>query len=167
MTSIDSNNLVEIGFLKKPFGLKGHLRFHQHSPELGTIFKVSKIYVESKEFNIEEVRDDLNSPIIKLSGLNTKEAASSLSNKQVHIAKNDLPDAPLGKYYQSDLINSDVINNGNIIGSIKEIIETGENNVYVISLKDGGEIMVPNVPKFINKIDIDNNTIDIITPEVI
>jgi len=50
---------------------------------------------------------------------------------------------------------------------LKEILETGENNVYVISLNDGGEILVPNVPKFINKIDIEKNTIDIIPPEVI
>ncbi|MBM01909.1 MAG: 16S rRNA processing protein RimM [Chloroflexi bacterium] len=167
MTNVNSDNLVEIGFFKKSFGLKGHLRFHQHSPELRTIFKVSKIYIESKEFVIEEVRDDLNSPIIKLSGMNTKEDSSSLSNKKVHIAKNDLPDAPTGKFYQSDLINSEVINNGKIIGSLKEIIETGENNVYVISLQDGGEILVPNVPEFILKVDIANNIIEIIMPEVI
>tara|TARA_B100001996_G_scaffold380102_1_gene366960 strand:+ start:540 stop:812 length:273 start_codon:yes stop_codon:yes gene_type:complete len=90
-----------------------------------------------------------------------------LSNKRVYIIENDLPKAPEGKYYQSDLIDLDVVSNGNIIGTLKEILETGENNVYVISLNNGGEILVPNVPKFINKIDIEKNIIDIIPPEVI
>ena len=167
MTRKSSDNFVEIGFFKKPFGLKGHLRFHQHSPELGTIFNVSKMFVECKEFIIEEVRDDVNSPIVKLNDLKNKDDASYLSNKKVHITEDDLPKAPKGKYYQSDLINLDVISKGKIIGTLKEILETGENNVYVISLKDGGEMLVPNVPEFINKIDIDSNSIDIITPEVI
>tara|TARA_B100001029_G_scaffold57475_1_gene46452 strand:- start:252 stop:755 length:504 start_codon:yes stop_codon:yes gene_type:complete len=167
LTKKSSDNFVEIGFLKKPFGLKGHLRFHQHSPESGTIFNVSKIFIDSNEFIVKDVKNDTNSPIIKIERIDNKEDASHLSNKKVYISEIDLPNAPKGKYYQSDLINLDVINNGTIIGTVKEILETGENNVYVISLKDGGEIMVPNVPKFINKIDIDNNTIDIITPEVI
>jgi len=167
LTRNNSDNFVEIGFFKKPFGLKGHLRFHQHSPELGTIFNVSKIFVDSKEFIIEEVRDDVNSPIIKLNDLKNKDDASYLSNKKVHITEDDLPKAPEGKYYQSDLINLNVISKGKIIGTLKEILETGENNVYVISLKDGGEMLVPNVPEFINKIDIDSNVIDIIAPEVI
>ena len=167
MTKKNSDNFVEIGFFKKPFGLKGHIRFHQHSPELETIFNVSKIFVESKEFIIEEAKSNVNSPIIKLHDIKNKESASYLSNKKVFITENDLPKAPEGKYYQSDLINLNVISNGNIIGTLKEILETGENNVYVISLKDGGEILVPNVPEFINKIDIDSNIIDIIPPEVI
>ncbi len=138
MTKKSSDNFVEIGFLKKPFGLKGHLRFHQHSPESGTIFNVSKIFIDSTEFIVKEVKNDTNSPIIKIERIDNKEDASHLSNKKVYISEIDLPNAPKGKYYQSDLINLDVINKGTIIGKLKEILETGENNVYVISLKDGG-----------------------------
>ena len=98
MTKKSSDNFVEIGFFKKPFGLKGHLRFHQHSPESRTIFNVSKIFIDSNEFIIKEVKNDTNSPIIKIDKIDNKEDASHLSNKKVYISEIDLPNAPKDKF---------------------------------------------------------------------
>lgn len=167
MTDNKANNFVEIGFLKKPFGLKGHLNMYQHSPDAGSIFKVSKVWIDSKFFYLEEVRKGFSNPIIKLIKIDTREDASNLSQKKVFIAESDLPEAPKGKFYQSELLGSSVTNNGEEVGTLREILETSGNDVYVISLITGKELLVPNVPDFINKIDIKNNTIDIIMPEVI
>jgi len=167
LTDNEPNNFVEIGFLKKPFGISGHLNMHQHSPDAGSIFKVSKIWIDSKFFYLEEVKNGASNPIIKLIKIDTREEASKLSKKKVFITESDLPEAPKGKFYQSELLGLSITNNGEEVGTLREILETGGNDVYVISLNTGKELLVPNVPDFINKIDIKNNTIDIIMPEVI
>ena len=73
---------------------------------------------------------------------------------------------PEGEYYYHQLIGLDAVNiAGERIGTISEVLETGANDVYVIKKDDGREELVPDVPQFIQKIDISGHKIYIDFPE--
>ena len=105
--------------------------------------------------------------ILKILSVNSKEEASKLSNLSIEIEEKFLIPLPDGKFYHSDLIDSLVTSSKKTIGTLKEIIETGGNEVYVISLnEDKKELLVPNTPTFINFFDKEKKVIDIVIPEV-
>ena len=167
MTNNAPKDLVEIGIIKKPFGLKGELKFFQHSPTIGNILKVTEIWINSNIKKLEYTKSHHKDVIIKIFKVNTKEEAGKLSNLPIEIEKKFLTPLPEGKFYHSDLIDSLVTSSNKTIGSLKEIIETGGNEVYVISLnEDKKELLVPNTPAFINFFNKEKKILDIVIPEV-
>ena len=71
-------------------------------------------------------------------------------------AKRDDFELDEGTYFIADLEGLDVFDNvsGELLGKIKEVINRGAHDIYVISTP-WGEKMVPVVDQFVKKIDID------------
>ena len=167
MTDKSQKKLVEIAIIKSPFGLKGEFKIFQHSPAIGNIHNVSEIWINFKIEKIEYTKEHQKDLILKILSVNSKEEASKLSNLPIEIEEKFLTPLPDGKFYHSDIIDSLITSSKKTIGRLKEIIETGGNEVYVISLnEDKKELLVPNTPDFINFFDKENKVIDIIIPEV-
>jgi len=59
------------------------------------------------------------------------------------------------EYYVSDLIGLEVLlEDGKSFGIVKDIISTGANDVYTISTKEHGEVLIPAIKDVVKKIDI-------------
>ena len=62
----------------------------------------------------------------------------------------DIPDLPEGDYYIHQLVGLEVITDqGQILGTIKEIIITGANDVYLIESAEGEEILIPAIDQVV------------------
>ena len=67
---------------------------------------------------------------------------------------------PEGRYFVVDLIGCTVSDtNGNDLGKLTDVLETGANDVYVISGEKN--LMVPALKKLLHKVDIENKHIDL------
>jgi 16S rRNA processing protein RimM len=97
--------------------------------------------------------------LIRLEGINNPEDARILSNQDLFLPADRLPDLEEGNYYYRQLIGIRVEDDeGNHMGEIVEIIETGANDVYVIFNKEEGkETLIPAIQSVIQKIDIESN----------
>ena len=61
------------------------------------------------------------------------------------------------EYFIADLIGMRVNDeNEEELGEITDVLETGANDVYVIRLKDGGELLLPAIKQCILSVDIEN-----------
>jgi 16S rRNA processing protein RimM len=66
----------------------------------------------------------------------------------------DVPSLPEGKLYQHELFGFQVVDeNGDSLGALVEIIETGANDVYVVRNESGKEILLPVIPSVILETD--------------
>ena len=54
---------------------------------------------------------------------------------------------------------------GKAVGTVKEIIETGANNVYSISIPEGKEILIPAIPSCVLSIDVEAGRMTVRLPE--
>jgi 16S rRNA processing protein RimM len=65
-----------------------------------------------------------------------------------------MPSLPEGKLYQHELFGFQVVDeNGDSLGELVEIIETGANDVYVVRNESGKEILLPAIPAVILELD--------------
>ena len=78
----------------------------------------------------------------------------------------DLPPLKKDQYYVSDLLGFEAYDEAaNLIGILKDIIETGSNDVFVIASAEGKETLVPALKVNIKHIDVLNKRISVILPE--
>jgi 16S rRNA processing protein RimM len=115
-----------------------------------------KLFVgeEHKPVTLSGVRPHAKGMLVKLKGVETPEDAALFRNQWVYVKATDVPSLPEGKLYQHELFGFTVVDeNGNTLGELVEIIETGANDVYVVRNESGKEILLPAIPAVILETD--------------
>ncbi len=162
-----NNDLIEIGILSKPHGLKGEIKISLHSPDSNLILNLKEVFIDDLSFKINKAKKIPNGALLKFLSKDDRTSIEKLVKKKVFVAKELIPDLPYGEYYFFELIGSDVVFNDEIVGTLIEIVETKANNIYVIKMKDGEEILIPKTDSFIKNFDKKKKILEVILPEVI
>jgi 16S rRNA processing protein RimM len=157
------NEFVVMGKVVGSHGIKGWLKIQPFTEELKTLGKFSSWFVsknenEWKEFKVESSSIQGRTVLAKIENINNRNDADVLRGFLIGISKIDLPILAKGKYYWSDLIGLEVINQtGFNFGTIESIMETGSNDVFVI--KDEKKTLIPYLDNVVLKIDLDKKNI--------
>ena len=131
-------NPIILGKIIGHFGVKGWLKVfsHTHPREEITKYKLIYVYLEG---NYELIGDpEWNNTgkniLLKLDKTSDRESASKYINTDLVIDRTNLPELPHGRYYWNDLEGMQVKNiHGDSLGVISHMIETGSNDVVVLS----------------------------------
>ena len=121
---------------------------------------LKEILVEQKKgftpYEIQNVRYQKNIVILKLRGVDDRNAAEALKERDIYITEADLPELPDDTFYVRDLIGCEVRDekNGSVIGKIQDVLQGAAQDVYVITLLSGKETMIPAVAEFVKKVDM-------------
>ena len=145
-----------VGFLRRAHGLRGEiiLDLHTDFPERLRSGRKLLIGEERRPMTLEGARPHAKGMLIKFTGIDTPEEVGQLRNQWVYVMAADVPSLPEGKLYQHELFGFEVVEeNGNPLGSLVEIIETGANDVYVVRNASGKEILLPAIPSVILELD--------------
>jgi 16S rRNA processing protein RimM len=96
--------------------------------------------------------------LIFFAGCQTREEAAEFRNQLVYVRTADRPQLEMGEYYHHQLLGLQVIDEeGQILGSLERILETGANDVYVVRDESGAELLLPAIESVILEIDLDHN----------
>ena len=153
-------NRIKIGKVTSAAGLKGEIRVYSYAESNDRFSKLAGIWLDDDEYGIEGVRFHKDMVILKLSGINDRNAAEAVKNRFVYMAEEDLEELPEGEYYVKDLIGLKAVDiNGSEIGVITDILQNTPQDVYEIEKKDGKKALIPGVPDFLKKIDTENGVV--------
>ena len=157
------NEFVVMGKVVGSHGIKGWLKIQPFTEEIKTLGKfpswfLSKDEGEWIEFKVESSSIQGRTVLSKIEHINDRNGADRLRGYLIGINKIDLPELEKGKYYWSDLIGLEVINQAGFnFGVIDSIMETGSNDVLVI--KDEKEWLIPYLDNVVLKIDLEKKNI--------
>ena len=157
-----------IGKIHRTHGFKGEVVLDPMTDFPERIRRGKKVYAgeEHLPLTIARVREKAPFLLVGFKEIEDETKAAAFRNTYVYVRTADLPKLPDGEYYFHQLIGLEAVNmNGDHIGTLTEILETGANDVYVIRKDDGTEELVPDVPQYIHQIDVPNHVIKIDFPE--
>jgi len=84
------------------------------------------------------------------------ESAAVLRNQLVYVRADDRPALPEGEYYLHQLLGLQVISEeGQVLGKLVQILETGANDVYIVRPETGAEVLLPAIPDVIKRVELD------------
>jgi 16S rRNA processing protein RimM len=155
---------LAIGFLRRPHGVGGEIIMDLHTDFPERIKPGKKVYVGVKYQSaiLESVRPHGNGLLVKLPGYDTPESAGRFRNQWVYVKSDEVPPLSEGKHYKHELIGLNVITeDGDPLGALSEIIETGANDVYVVRNVSGKEILLPAIPSVILERDMEARTLKV------
>ena len=146
---------IPVGRVTRTHGLKGELKFFPADQDDLVVQKDQQIRLGETTFKIKSVRGVKSPFIVKFEGVDSIEAAQSLSAQEVLVAKEDFESLPEGEYYRFEIEGLKAFDDtGKYYGVIEEIIATGSNDVYVVR-GDGKEWLVPMIDSVVQNIDLE------------
>lgn len=126
-----------VGKLGSTYGIRGWLRLYSSTEQLESIFDYQPWFLKIKgqwqNVELESWRYHSNDLIVKLKGVEDREAAQLLTNTEIGVDLAVFPVLSDGDYYWHDLIGCQVVNlDGYTMGTVTELMETGSNDVLVV-----------------------------------
>lgn len=102
--------------------------------------------------------------LLRLDGVTDMDAARAQVGRTYYLAKADAK-LPRGRYFIDDLLGCDVVDadTGRVYGQLTNVDRPAAQDIYTVTDGAGEEHMLPAVPEFVKKIDIDARKI-FVTP---
>ena len=154
----------EIGQIVNTFGIKGFTKIIPWVNDVTRFEELKTVYIkirkEIKQLEIEEVKYHKNMVLLKFKGIETVEQAETLRNAILEIDRKDAIPLEEGEYFIVDLLESEVYSDeGEKLGILEDIYNTGSNDIYVVKNELGKSILLPGIPDVIKEVDIENKKI--------
>ena len=154
---------LKVGVITSTHGLKGEFKIYPTTDDAKRFKKLSKVYLGEDYMprKITGVRFFKQFVIAKFEGFDTVEDAEAVKGKNLYVERADA--VPLGEneYYIADLIGMQVVENGIVLGQIKDVLETGANDVYIVDSADYGEFMIPAIRQCIRQVDVEQGIMQV------
>ena len=160
-------NKVVLGQIVAPHGVRGDLRIMPLTSNVRLFTDMDYLLLpDDRRLHIVHARPHKNIILVTVKEITSVEAAEALRGQKVSVYREDMPELPEGRYYVGDLIGLPVLDEqGNRIGTFKDVLPTGSKDVYVIQPPEGKDILVANIPDNIREIDLKNGRIIVRLPE--
>lgn len=149
---------LEIGVLTKPHGLAGELKLRLHNEQSDALDGLVRIVVEPargepRRFEVQSVRGGGREKIIRLAGVEGRDAADQLRGVKVWVERALLPQLEPGEYYLVDLIGCSVVLEGETLGSVRSVRADPTVDTLVLQLRDGTQAELPLIDTWVGPFD--------------
>ena len=147
---------IEAGEIVTTHGIKGEVKVMPWLDSPEDLCDFDRCRIDGKEYEIEACRIQKTCNLVKLSGIDTMDAAQAMRGKTIELYREDIDDEVI---FAAELIGMEVFADGKLIGKIKEVLDYPGNSVYVV--KGEHEYMIPAVSAFVLDTDMEHNLMQV------
>ena len=158
---------LQAGVITSTHGIRGEVKVFPTTDDAQYFRELKKVYLDTgKEqipLEIEHVKFFKQFAILKFKGIDNINDIERYKGKSLMIDREDA--SPLGEdeYYIGDMIGMDVYTDepAEHFGVLRDVLETGANDVYIIDSDRHGEVLVPAIRQCILRVDTEKNEMHI------
>ena len=153
--------LLQVGVISSTHGVLGEVKVFQTTDDVKRFKKLKKVILDTgKEqlpLEIEGVKFFKQFVILKFRGIDNINDIEKYKGKRLLVDREHAVKLKKDEYFIADMIGMDVFTeDGELFGALKDVMETGANDVYIIEMSDGKEVLVPAIKQCILDVDIEN-----------
>ncbi|MDO4523382.1 MAG: ribosome maturation factor RimM [Eubacteriales bacterium] len=157
---------LQVGVITSTHGVHGEVKVFPTTDDPRRFKKLKEVLAEGKRGNvpleIEQVKFFKNMVIVKFKGIDTPEQAMLYKSWPLLVTRENAVKLKPGEYFICDLIGLEVTEDtGRYLGKLTEVLQTGANDVYVVRMEDGKELLIPNIKDCIIEISLDENSMKV------
>ena len=165
-----ANQFVVVGKISSAYGIKGWVKIYSYTDPVTNILSYQPWYLSSpakhqaqQKINIVTGRAHGKQVVAQIEGCTDRNQAELFRGLDISVPRNQLPEPEESEHYWVDLEGLQVINvEGQTLGVVDSMMETGANDVLVVKDKGGKEHLIPFVKdEFIRDIDMDKRIISV------
>lgn len=152
--------IFQVGVISSTHGVRGEVKVFPTTDDMKRFKKLKGVILdtgrEKKTLEIESVKFFKQLVILKFRGIDNINDIEKYKGKSLFVDREHAVRLRKDEYFIADMIGMRVTTDkGEDFGTLKEVIETGANDVYIIDTKEHGEVLVPAIKQCILDVDIE------------
>lgn len=160
------HGFIAVGRVLGPFGLKGELKVQPLSDNPERFAPKARLWAGQQIVTILTARAAQAYVYVTLKGFHDRAAVDKFRHALLQVPETDLAPLPEGEFYRFQLTGLTVVTeDGTLLGTLDEIIETGANDVYRVHAGDSTDILLPALADVILTVDLDARRMVVNPPE--
>ena len=167
-----ADRLVAVGKVVKAHGVRGHLKLVPFGATLEGLGAGEEISARLPDGSIErlitvEIRTQRKSVLFLSREVRTAAEAQRLVGAEICVPESRLPALADDEFYWHQLIGLEVMNvDGRRLGTIRQIIETGSNDVYVVQ-EGREEVLIPALAEVVREVNLERRLMVVDLPALV
>ena len=152
---------LQVGIITATHGLKGEVKVYPTTDDPGRFRRLKKVILDngkvSVDLEIESVKYFKQFVILKFKGLDDIEQVEKYRKASLYVTRDNAVRLKKDELFIADLIDMKVVNeDGSPLGTLRDVITTGANDVYEVALDEGGTVLIPAIKECILDVDVEN-----------
>ncbi len=159
-------DLLQVGIITSTHGVRGEVKVYPTTDDPRRFRRLKEVVLdtgrEKLNLEIEGVKFFKQFVILKFKGLDNINDIEKYRQKSLYVTRKNAVRLQRDEYFIADLIGLKVEDeDGNELGTIKDVIETGANDVYEVEMADGRSLLLPAIKQCILNVDVENGTMQV------
>lgn len=150
--------MLRVGVITSTHGVRGEVKVFPTTDDAKRFKTLKKVILDGREpleLSIEQVKFFKNMVILKFKGYDNINDVETWRQRDLLITRDQAVELKEDEYFITDLIGLTVVNEEAVLGRVKDVLETGANDVYVVELTGGKELLLPAIKDCILNVDLE------------
>lgn len=159
-------DLLQVGIITSTHGVRGEVKVYPTTDDPRRFRRLKEVVLdtgrEKLNLEIEGVKFFKQFVILKFKGLDNINDIEKYRQKSLYVTRKNAVRLQRDEYFIADLIGLKVQDeDGTELGTVKDVIETGANDVYEVQMADGRSLLLPAIKKCILNVDVENGMMQV------
>lgn len=158
-------DLLKVGVITTTHGIRGEVKIFP-TTDAERFLDLHYVMLDTgrdfRRLDIQNVKFFKNLVIMKFKGIDNINDIEMYKQRELWVPREEAQELEEDEYYIGDLIGMEVLlEDGSKFGELKDVMETGANDVYIVETKEGEEVLLPAIKDCILDVDVENNTMTV------
>ena len=158
--------MLRVGVITSTHGVRGEVKVFPTTDDRMRFKKLEEVILdtgkEQKTLEIEHVKFFKNMVILKFKGFDNINDSEIYKGKDLLVTRDHAVKLGPDENFIVDLIGLPVITDeGEELGTLKDVMQTGANDVYVVERENGKDVLLPAIKQCILKVDLEKEKITV------
>ena len=159
-------DLLQVGVITQPHGVRGEVKVFPTTDDVKRFKKLKKVLLdtgkEKIELEVQSTKSFKQFVILKFKEFDNINEIEKYRRCPLLVTREDAVKLEENEYFIADMIGMEVFTeDGSSFGILKDVIETGANDVYEVEMADGKSLLLPAIKQCILNVDVENGTMQV------
>lgn len=155
---------LQVGAITSTHGVRGEVKVFPTTDDVKRFKRLKEVILDTgKEeltLEIEGIKFFKQFVILKFKGFDNINDIEKYKGKNLYVTRANAVKLRKDEYFIADLQGMCVVDeNDQTIGTLRDVMETGANDVYIVDMTDGRELLLPAIKECILNVDVENGKI--------
>lgn len=157
---------LQVGVISSTHGVRGEVKVFPTTDDVKRFKRLKEVILDTgKEeliLEIEGVKFFKQFVILKFKDFDNINDIEKYKGKSLYVTRANAVRLRKDEYFIADLQGLTVVDEEeHVLGTLRDVMETGANDVYIIDLTDGREVLIPAIKECILNVDIEGGKMQV------
>ena len=157
-------DMFRVGVITQPHGVRGEMKVFPTTDDPRRFEDLDTVILdtgkEKRNLTIQSVKYQKNLVILKCKEVNDRNEVELLRKAELYVTRDQAVELEEGEYFIADLLGCKVVSGeGEDLGVLDDVLQTGANDVYSVKKKGEKELLIPVIPQCVLNVDIEKKEI--------